>query len=62
MVDTNLRETKRCLYNLEEKGIVVKVRNNVYTFNKDNYLSKALILFEHEIVSKGLEKAIKEMD
>lgn len=60
MSDVNPTVTKNCLDHLEKKHIVDKIRNNVYKFNKDNYLSKALVLFEHVIVSEGLKKAIKE--
>lgn len=50
---------------LKKRGIIKQVRQKesgepVYKFNKDNPISKALILLEHQIVATGLSKAIKE--
>ena len=60
MSDVNPEATKTYLNHLEKKNIIIRIRNNVYRFNKDNPISKALILLEHQIVATGLEKAIKE--
>ncbi len=50
---------------LQKRDIIQRVSTTkdgepVYKFNKENSISKALVLLEHQIVSTGLEKAIKE--
>ena len=64
MADVDTPSYNYLLY-LKKKGIIKQVREKengepVYRFNKDNPISKALILLEHQIVSTGLSKAIKE--
>ena len=59
MADVNSEKTKKYLIHLEKKHIVTQIKDNVYKFNKENSISKALVILEHQIVSTGLKKAIK---
>ena len=61
MADVSKEQAIKYIHHLSKKGIIdYHYKGDFWTFNKDNDISKALILLEHTIVTLGLEKAIKK--
>jgi len=65
IIITNIKERPAilCLRNLVENDIIkrfIKSKKIKYKFNSSSENSKALFLLEHMLVTKALDKAIKE--